>query len=230
MKKFAIYGLLLIAFYAQGQAGGLILDRLDNAGAGGSLFRNKVFDKTKEKVQGSPYLNDVFMSSQISGAENVFLTRYNAYTDEVEVSYDDSVFVIPKEERYGSIYNKTSDYKLQLLRYNAEKDEYIYGYLFELFTNEKVGLYKRQQIILQEAREAPNGYSVPVPPKYNQKNGEYYLKTDGNKVVPFPRNKKGLYAVLPVNENAISGFLKAEKISFKDEEDLLKLTRFLATL
>ena len=229
MKKLVVGCLFLMAFSAQAQ-GISVLDRMDNTGASGSLFRNKVLDKPKEKIVGTPYLNEVFMSSTISGVENIFLTRYNAFSDEVEVSYDESIFVIPKEERYSTIYNKASDYKLQLLRYNAEKDEYVYGYLFEIFSNDKVGFYKREQITLQEAREAPNGYSLPVPPKYNRKNEEYYLKMDAERVVPFPKSKKALLNLYASNEQKVSSYLKEEKISFKKEEDLLKLTKFLATL
>jgi len=229
MRKLVVGCLFLIGLTSQAQVRNA-LDQLDNTGAGGSLLRNRVLNKPKEKIVGIPYLNEVFMSSSISGVENVFLTRYNAHSDEVEVSYDNATFVIPKEERYSTIINKTLDYKLQLLRYNSDKENYVYGYLFELYANEKVGVYKRQQIMLQEAREAPNGYSLPVPPKYNQKSDEYYLKMDETKVIPFPKNKKTLVNLYPSSEKAIVAYLKAEKISFKDEGDMIKLTKFLATL
>lgn len=230
MKKIVFGCMFLIAFSVQGQ-GGFVLDNIDAAGGGSTLFRNKVFEKKKEKIEGTPYLNEVFMSSSISGVENVFLTRYNAFTDEVEVSYDESIFVIPKEERYSTIVNKPLDYKLQLIRYNAGDENYVHGYLFELFATEKVGLYKREQVVLQEAREAANSYATSVPPKYAKKSEEYFLKMNAEKVVPFPKNKKGLNNLYSGKSGeSINAYLKSEKISFKNESDLIKLTKFLATL
>lgn len=227
MKKIVIGCLFLVAFNAQGQ-GRSILDILDNTG--GSVFRNVVTFKEKENAIGTPYLNDLFMSSQIAGTENVFQTRYNAHMDEVEVRHDDSVFVIPKEEQYNSIFYKLAGTKLQLMRYNGEKDEYIYGYLFELFAQENFGIYKREKVSFQEARPAPNAYATAFPPKYTKKNPEFYLKLEETKVVPFPKSKKALLNLFPNKEGAISDYLKGETISFKEEGDLVKLTKFLATI
>ncbi|WP_026978844.1 hypothetical protein [Flavobacterium tegetincola] len=227
MKNLLLGCLSLFAFSSQGQM--LVLDQLDSSG-GAALFRNKVMDKTKERISGSPFISDDFMASEVSGAENVWLTRYNAFSDEVEISYDNAIFVIPKDERYQTIYNKTANYKLQLMRFNSEKEDYIYGYLFELFSNEKMGLYKREQISLQEGREATNSYSVAQPPKYNRKSAEYYIKLDAEKVIPFPKNKKALIGLYSNNEDAISKYLKENKTSFKNEGDLIALTRFLGSL
>ncbi len=227
MKKIVIGCLILVAFNAQGQGRGLI-DVFQNTG--GSVLKNVVADKEKDNAVGSPYANDLYLSTQISGTDNVFQTRYNAYTDEVEVRYDDAVFVIPKEEQYKTIYYKLSNTKLQLMRYNAQKDEYIFGYLFELFAQEKVAIYKREKVTFQAQREPVNGYSQPIPAKYNKNNPEYYIKIDESKVVPFPKNKKALQSLFPDKNEAISTYLKSEKISFKEEADLIKLTKFLATI
>lgn len=227
MKKIVIGCLILVSFSSQGQ-GRSILDILDNTG--GSIFRNRVIYKEKDNVIGSPYVNDLFLTSEISGTENVFQTRYNAYTDEIEVRHDDSVFVIPKEQQYSSIYYKLSNSRLQLLRYNAQKDEYIYGYLFELYVKEMFGIYKREKVSFQDERQPVNGYSLPTPPKYNKNSPEYYLKMNDSTVVPFPKNKKALKDLFPTKEEAIFNYLKSEKNSFKNEEDMIKLTKFLATL
>lgn len=226
MRNLLLGCLSLIAVSSQGQN---VLDKLDASG-GATLFRNKVLDKTKDRIAGTPFLNDEFMSSEVSGAENVWLTRYNAYADEVEISYDNAIFVIPKDERYKTIYNKKANYKLELMRFNAAKEDYVYGYLIELFANDKLGVYKREQISLQQGREAINSYSTPQPPKYNQKSPEYYIKLNAEKVIPFPKNKKELFDLFASKEDAISKFLKENKTSFKNEGDLIALTRFLSQL
>ncbi len=226
MKKIVIGCLILVAFNAQGQGRG-ILDVFQNTG--GSVLKNVVVDKQKDNAVGSPYANDLFLTTQISGTDNTFQTRYNAYTDEVEVKHDDAVFVVPKQEQYGSIYYKMANTKLQLMRYNAQKDDYIYGYLMELYAKEMFGIYKRERVTFQDERQPVNGYAMPTPPKYNKNKPEYYLKMDESKVIPFPKSKKDLQNLFPTKKEVISNYLKDEKISFKEEEDLIKLTKFLAT-
>lgn len=226
MKKIAIGCLLSIAFSLHAQQNS-VLDNLDPSG-GGALFRNKVLDKQSQRITGSPFLEEKYLPSEISNVENVFLTRYNAYADEIEISYDDAVFVIPKEERYNSIWNKKLDYKFELLRFLTDKNETKFGYLINLFSQGNVAVYKREEIALLPGREATNSYSLPIPPSYSVRNPEYYLKMDESKIIPFPKNKKGLLAVYPNKKEAISTYLKANKISFKKEQDMIELTRFLA--
>lgn len=227
MKKIVIGCLVLFAFNAQGQGRGII-DVFQNTQ--GSALRNVVEDKSKEGAVGSPYVNDLYLNTQISGTDNVFQSRYNAFTDEVEVKYEDALFVIPKEEQYKTIYYKLLDSKLQLMRYSSEKEDFVYGYLFELFASGSVGVYKRERVTYQEARPSVNGYSLPTPPKYNKKSPEYYIKISDTKTIPFPKNKKALQELFSQKADAISNYLKDEKISFKDENDLIKLTKFLATI
>ncbi len=46
-------------------------------------------------------------------------------------------------------------------------ENYVLGYLFELFVTEKVGLYRREQVVLQEAREAINSYNFSETSRSN---------------------------------------------------------------
>jgi hypothetical protein len=203
--------------------------RVDQSAAG-TLLRNKVFDSKSGQITGSPYFEDEFMNSSISGAENPFLTRYNAFKDQVEISYESDTFVMPKDERYESVFNKKSNYKLKLVNYTSDKKEDIYGYLFELLSSQKVGLYKREKIILLKGREAVNTYSRSTPSKYNSTKPEYYIKTDSGKIISYPQKKKDLLELYPDHTESITAFLKDNNVSLKDESDLLNLTTFLATL
>jgi hypothetical protein len=117
------------------------------------------------------------------------------------------------------------------LRYNAGKENYLYGYLFEWFENYKTGVFKREQIILQQvSRRAFSSYTLPLIQKYSSKNIEYYLKLDETRIVLFTRNMEAMLNLLPSKFDANSFFLKAEKTSFKEEADLIKLAQFLATI
>ena len=228
MKKLLLGCFFIAALSAQGQ-GRSVLDGMDTAGASGTLFMNKVLDKAAENITGTPYLNDLYMLSEISGAANSFLTRYNAYKDEVEVSYEKETFVIPKDNRFETIYNITSNYKLQLVNYTNSNNETVYGYLIELYLDDNAGIYRRERTLLRPARESDNSYSPRVPAYYDKVSADYYLKVENN-IVPFPKNKKVLLDFYPTKKDALNDFLKANKISFKKEADLINLTKFLGTL
>ena len=230
MKNFAIGCLFLVAFSSSAQYGQTVLDKMDAHGTAGTLFRNKVLDKAKESVSGTPYLNDVFMPSDIAGAGATLSTRYNAYKDEVEVKYENDTFVIPKDDRYASIRNITSNYTMELVKYTSSSNENVYGYLINLMPNENVGLYRRERTIMRPAREADNSYSQRIPASYDKVGSEYYLKMDADKIVAFPKNKKALIAMYSDKSDAISSFLKSNKTSFKREGDLMELAKFLGTL
>lgn len=229
MKKLLLGCLFLAALSSQGQ-GKSVLDRLGTAGTGSSLFMNKVMDKSPENIVGTPYLNDMYMLSEISGAANSFLTRYNAYKDEVEVSYENETFVIPKDDRFVSIYNITSNYRLKLVNYTSANDEKVYGYLIELFSNDKVGVFRRERTLLRPARESDNSYSPRMAAYYDKVSSDYYLQMDESNIIPFPKNKKALLSLYPSHKDALSSYLKENKVSFKNEVDLVSLTKFLATL
>lgn len=225
-RSLIIIYLFLASFslYAQN-----VLDRLDPL-SGGVLFRNKVFNKNSEQVKGTPYLNDEFTISEITGANKLFLTRYNIYKDEVEISYENETFIIPKDKRFDTIWNKNLNYKLVLTNYTSVNDENTYGYLIELFSEKETGLFKREKIILIPARESGNSYSRSVPSSYNKINPDFYLKTNSETIIPFPKNKKALITLYPKNSQNISKYLNDAKISFKKEADLIKLTKFIGTL
>lgn len=230
MKKFAIGCLFLVAFSSSAQYGQTVLDKMDVHGSAGTLFRNKVLDRVKEGVSGTPYLNDMFTPSDIAGAGARLSTRYNAYKDEIEVQYEDDTFVMPKDDRYGTVRSITFNYTMELVKYTTSSNEDVYGYLINLMPNEKVSLYRRERTIMRPAREADNSYSQRIPASYDKLSSEYFLKMEGDKIVSFPKNKKALIGLYPTKSDAISSFLKSSKTSFKKEGDLMEITKFLGTL
>lgn len=228
MKKLLLGCFILAAVSSHGQ-GKSVLDRLGTAGSGTSLFMNKVLDKAPENITGTPFLNEMFMLSEISGAANSFLTRYNSYKDEVEVSYEKETFIIPKDDRFETIYNITSNYKLKLVNYTNTNNETVYGYLIEMYADDNAGVYRRERTLLRPARESDNSYSPRVAAAYEKVSADYYLKL-GDKIAPFPKNKKALLELYPTQKDAVTNYLKENKTSFKNEADLVNLTKFLATL
>jgi hypothetical protein len=209
-----------------------ILDRLDPTHSG-SFGRNNVFNKAKENILGTPYLNDKFNYAEISGVEGGFMMRYDAASDQVEIRDEkdnDKVFILPKKDEFGSVNFKFNNYMLKLFNYTNDEKENQIGYLVELTTENGVSLLRRDKISLQEAKDAKNSYDKGSPPKYVKARDEYYLQLKDKSIIVFPKNKKTLQEAFPAKKEAIEAYIKTNKLSFKDEKDMAAITRFISTL
>ena len=60
--------------------------------------------------------------------------------------------------------------------------------------------------------------------------GIYFIGLGNGNIVEMPTKKKELLKMFPNKEKEIEEFLKSNKISFKDEKDLIVLVNYLDTL
>lgn len=177
-------------------------------------------------IEGSPYFEDSFFLSKVEGIDKTFLSKYNIALDQFEFKEDEEVYILPKKPEYKTIiFAKT---KYVLLDYNSE-NILKKGYLVELFKNDNVSLYKKLRIKITEKQEA-KGYDKASPERYVKTSPEYYIKIKENVIEYFPKNKKELLSLFSVSKDKIEVYLKENKTSFKSDEDLIKLSTFLAEL
>src|SRR5690606_8308750 len=225
MKKVVLaFTLLAISFgYAQTRGG----YDISNVGSG------QVFDlgrkaNAKENVNGSPYFVETYLPVKLSNFENEnILVRYNAADDEMEFNKGGQVYYVPKSDdlkikflNSGKEYHYTS---------YTDKGNATSGYLILLSENEKVSLFKREQIKFVPAKEAANSYDTGRPAEYKKADDAFFIEVNGT-IENFPKNKKELIRKFSHKEKEVAEFLKANKISFSKEADLITLTKFLSTL
>lgn len=182
----------------------------------------------KVKAEGSPYYNDKFLHSEIAGIEAASRSRYNAEADQIEIEYKDEIFALPKEERYNSVKIVNALYKLH--KYTNTNGEDTFGYLVELSSKNNVTLLRRDKIKLQKEKQATTGYSGYTPPKYIKANSDYYLQLKNSNIVEFPSSKKKLIELFKDKKSEIETFLKANDLSFKNENDMISITEFISKL
>jgi hypothetical protein len=187
-----------------------------------STGKNKV-----SLVQGSPYYEEKFLLTKISEVDRSFKARYNAAYDQFEIKYEEDNFILAKESRYSKVAMDNVNY--ELLVYN-EDGVVTTGYLIGLYFNESTFLYKKNKIKVREGKEPTSGYGAAVPPQYVKVNPEFYLKVKDGEIKLFPKNKKELLKLFPESKDKIENFLKENRISFKEEEDLVKLVTSFSTL
>ena len=224
--KFILSALLLVAVHgatAQDMIGNL-LPQLDN----GVLERNRLDKKKNENVTGTPFVNDKFVPADIKGANGSMRVRYNTESDELEISYEESTFVLPKKPEYDLITFKTGEL-LQLLNYRDVRNADVYGYLYTIYQGNKTTLYLKHRSVIIPEKQPQNSYEAATPPRYSRTDDEYYF-TYKESIVAFPDSKKELVALYPDKQKEIEEFLKTNKLKFKTEADLIKIATFLDTL
>lgn len=228
MKKIIIT--LSLSFFALNVGAQGLFDHV-SSGTTGMLLRNNAIGKKDANISGTPYIEDKFFDSEISGVSEKLLTRYNAATDEIEIKKEDTEgeFLLPKTAEYGTVSSKYGKYILKLVDYVTPKGESINGYLVELWANENSSLLRRDRIKLEEGREG-NGYTGYTPPKYAKAAAEYYIQFKGKDIAVFPKNRKALIELFKDKKSEIETFFKSNDLSFKDEKDMAKITEFASTL
>ena len=207
-----------------------LFDKLDPTSS--TLFLNKVSSKSSgETIKGSPYLNEAFYPATIGAYDYVVMVRYNAEKDEIEVQNPDTkeAFVLPKEDRYGSIAARNIRYKLTLKHFTLD-DKPAYGYLTEVFTENGLTLLRRDWIRLQPERQPKNSYDHYEPAERIKAKEAYFLELKDQSIIAMPKNQKQLLKIYPDKKEAITAFLKSNSNSFKEAQDLILLVRFLSGL
>lgn len=228
MKKniFTLIALIIsLNYYAQ-----IEVHKIDITSSG-ALFRNPNFNKMDlKKIEGSPYLNENFFLADISGVPQKILVRYNILNDLIEVQFDNKQnYNLTKDEPYSTISPVNQVDKIKLVRY-VNKDKEIYGYLTQIYSSDKIEVYRRDQVKHQKAKEATSGYQESTPSKFIKLKPEYYWKIIANKINLLPKNRKNLIEQFPDKQEKISYFLKENKIDFDNEKNIIELAKFIVTL
>lgn len=227
MKKLIVALTLLAVSFGYAQTRGQY-DIASGIGGRGQVFDFGKKANARENVNGSPYFVDTYLPVKISNYENeTILVRYNAADDEMEFKKDDQLYYVPKsEDLIVKFINSGKEYHYASY---TDKGNATSGYLVLLSENEKISLFKREQIKFVPAKEAANSYDTGRPAEYKKSNDSFFIKINGT-IENFPKNKKELIKKFSHKEKEVAEFLKANKISFSKEADLITLTKFLNTL
>lgn len=185
--------------------------------------------KTSEVRDGDPYYNGTnFLKADIPGySKKLQELRYNAYSDEMEFSSDNEVYIADKEP--GMVVGfEDLNKKYICLNYNFGFGD-RYGYLVLLVSNpQKYSLYKREKFELLKGEKSINGINKDRNDYYSKEKDLYLLgyENDFKKL----DNKKNLLEAFNSKSNEVENYLKTNKINLKKESDLIKLISYMNTL
>lgn len=184
-------------------------------GFSSTLINNKVINANglDPNIEGSPYLYDDYKLTQVSNSPEGFTGRYNIYTDEIELKRNNDVFVLPKDSNYTVITLKPNT---KILLINDKY--YLVVKEYNNFT-----VLRKDKINFQKGRESRNGYESSKLAVYKKDNATYFIKKDEELLL---LDKKSDFAKIFPEKN-VNDFIKSQKVNFKDESLILKLTDFL---
>lgn len=186
-------------------------------------------DKKVDKTAGSKYFNETFLPAKIAGTNEIILVRHNAYTDDMEVSINNEVKLVPAElNMMINMTNSATSY--EYVEYTNEKGVKKTGYLKLISNNPKVKIYKTETVYLKPEVHPASGYDTYQPATYAKSKEEYFFKLGESEIKSLPLKKKVIVSIVPAKEKEIASFIKENKISFSEEADLNQLGKFINSL
>nr|WP_321221692.1 hypothetical protein [uncultured Psychroserpens sp.] len=188
-------------------------------------------------VLGTPYINNY------SGADNnlpigkvyskdlKYITtafiRYNAYTDNMEVSkMEDGVdyYLLKKKENFLYIILKKKTYK-------AFKYEKGIGYFVILSENDKnqCTLLLKEEINYKRGEKSRSSFLSDTEDRFQKLKDILFIKLN-NDVIKLPKKKKDFYNLFGKNKQAIVEYMQSKKLKFNNENDLILIVDYFNTL
>jgi len=183
------------------------------------------------KIEGSPYLSNIFLPTQIfyedEGMGTVYY-RYNAYNEEVEIKENNTetekIRALGKDKKIHLIVNgQTMSFKTFVDGKNSTKNGYL-----TLLRDGTYKLYKKLRVSFKDSKKGENSFVQDRPAKFSQFD-EYYLEVEGvNKISHVALNNKKVLELVASDKKAeLKSFLKDNKLKVKSEKDLIQVVDFL---
>ncbi|MDP2067603.1 MAG: hypothetical protein Q8K04_01435 [Lutibacter sp.] len=186
------------------------------------------FDLRSKELVGSIYINEAFLPAKLSYSQDQYLIRYNAYQDEMEIEKNGNPYHLSKNLSY-SIYFEGINKTYQVYNYLNNK-ETVPGFFVVLFNGDNISLLIKEKIKFYDEVKAKNGYDKYKPPTLKRVADEFYIGYKNKSAKEFPNKKKDILALFASKAEEIGTYMNANKLGFKNQEDLLQIFRYYDTL
>ena len=214
-KIISCFIFFLLCYSAQGQQGRNVHDHMLI-----KISDKHLYGEPAEYYEGTPYLKDTFETGYVyinHVKSTAVPMRYNIFEDHVEFQQDDGVYVLKPSAQINKV--EIDKYTLVVSEFDKSKNGF-----FELLEAGKLTLLSRKIINYRKKVEISN-----VPPKYSKASDTYYIKLSGGKPVKV-NNIKKLITSLPDKQNELNAFAESEKLSGRNEDELVKLVKYYNSL
>lgn len=160
------------------------------------------------------------------GSSANYLTRFNPYTNEMEIKTNDEILYLAKKKEI-------------IVKFVNSKKEFQSRSFLDSDGNLKSGFFTRQgdsdlfskiDYVYVPAQKAKSSYGTDKPAKMKE-NLSYFYKNHDNQLIRIPSNKKMIVDAFPeLSHKEIKLFIKKNKIKLNKINSLLVFTDYIKTL
>lgn len=188
-----------------------------------------------EDIGGSPYIDDKSSFGKVYDSNLDFLgtvyVRYNAYTDDIEVSMDTNgvdYYIVKK--RTDFLYFEINDQTYRAYEYLDGANKII-GYLAILDGKDqkKATLLRKEKVIFKDEKKPESSFLTTTPPKFLRQKDKLFVKID-HQIVAIPKRNKDLCNVFPEKKKEVEDYILLKKIKTDNENDLIELLTYYNSL
>lgn len=182
---------------------------------------------TDVTIKGTPYLREAYEEGVIYYANNSVKVpaRYNVFKDLMEYQQNGRALVLDPTPTIKKV--QLHDDTFVVEKYEV-KGAPKHGY-FALLDSGKVMLYSKKEVkyLAPQKGRALDGGDQPA--EYKKGADTFYFKI-GDAPLQEVKNIKSMIAAFPDKQDQLATFAKQEKISPRDEADLVKFSRYYNSL
>ena len=203
-----------------------------------NILRNtRSVDERGLPTIGSVYINADFQPCKVYYLDEFvgdFVYRHNAYNDEIEIrstNLADTTISSLLINRNIRVRDNLTNKRLGVMTFLSENQTLRNGYLYSIVNEGKYRLFYKNQVKFTEGTVPANSFNRPTPNRFTHFK-RYFLKVDDKDIAfQLDKSKSSLLKNLPKEDREkAKAFMKENKISMKDEQDLTELINYLNTL
>lgn len=182
----------------------------------------------EEIIGGTPYLIETFTTGDVYSNKGKFAAvpmRYNIYADYIEFKEKDVTYILAPGPDIKKV--NLGDYHFVVEKYQVKGKTQL-GY-FTLLDSGKVMLMSKKMVTFRGKQEPKAIETAGTPARYTRSSDEYHYKIANGALIKVSSIKKMIES-FPDKQEELKQFASQEKISPKNESELVKLVRYYNSL
>jgi hypothetical protein len=189
----------------------------------------RLFDSRSKELVGTSYIQEDYFPAKFTNDETIFSVKYDAYQDEMEVSKDGKYYYLKKQFNFPVTFIGVNNSVYQVFDYDDNGSEKK-GFFVMLYKGNKISLLLKQRIVLIAEVKARTGYDKYQPPTLVRSKDKLYIGYKNNTTSILPKKKSEFFTLFSNNAKAIEKYAKSNKLSIKNNDDLIKIFTYYNSL
>lgn len=183
-----------------------------------------------EDIEGNAFFNEIFAKGILLYRDSLnlgeFLMRYNAFTDEMEVSNTAGNNILSKVDEISILLENE---KYVVLNYEADTNTIKKGFFIEKNSGSHNRLFLKKSKTIKQGTEAKTSFHKSSPPSFVD-HEDYFLKFGNNAPVEVKLKKNKILNAFPDKYDILKKYVSKENLKLETEQELILLSKYYNTL